>query len=65
MTQSFTSSAVATDVTDPVGILTFWNVPAGAFQWTTTATAVGKQAGTDIASVRAGAETIILAFPTP
>ena len=65
MTQSFTLSAVATDVTDSVGILTFWNVPAGTFRWTTTATAVGKQAGTGTASVRAGADTIILAFVTP
>lgn len=65
MTQSFTPSLVATDVTDPVGILVFYNVPAGAFQWTTTATAVGKQAGTGFAAVRAGAETIILAFVTP
>jgi hypothetical protein len=65
MTQSFTLSGVAADVTDKVGFLVFFNVPAGTFQWTTTATAVGKQAGTATASVRAGAETVILAFVTP
>jgi hypothetical protein len=65
-TQSFTtSSGVATDVTDSVGLLVFFNVPAGPFTWTTTAMAVGKQAGTGRAAVRAGAETVILAFVTP
>jgi hypothetical protein len=65
MTQSFTLSSVATDVTDSVGILAFYNVPAGTFEWTTTATAVGKQAGTGVAAVRAGADTVVLAFVTP
>jgi len=65
MTQSFTTSAVATNITDSTGILTFWNVPPGTFRWTTIPKALGRQAGTGTATARAGTVTTILAFVTP
>ncbi|MGO9836360.1 MAG: hypothetical protein ACLP1X_19335 [Polyangiaceae bacterium] len=64
-TQSFTPSGVATNITDSTGILTFWNVPPGTFQWTTIPKALGRQAGTGTATARAGTVTTILGFVTP
>lgn len=64
-TQSFTPSGVATNITDSTGILTFFNVPPGLFQWTTIPKVLGRQAGTATATAHAGMETTILGIVTP
>jgi hypothetical protein len=60
------SSGVATRVTDsPSGTLFFWNVKPGVVNVTTTPVAIGRRSGKCSPTIRAGASTVLLAYPTP
>jgi hypothetical protein len=62
MTQSFTPTGVATNITDSTGLLVFGNVPAGNVTVTAIPTVLKKASSTVTANVRAGATTQVLAW---
>ena len=60
------TSGAATSVTEsPSGILFFWNVKSGQVNVTTTPVAIGRRSGKYSPTIRAGASTVLLAYPTP